>query len=206
MLEEQPEECRKPLAFKVLNATTNWVMKKGEWVNAPHIKVSFAKTLFFDPTKLYEKFSDKLDPYKRIHGLMASQVFPLIEGYCACGCGLLTRKYKTGANKFIKWATPDCHIIPYYVIGIINGQSATIRTCLSVYYGNVCSRCGKEGGEPDGRSENGLYADHIIPVKHGGGASWLSNYQWLCHTCHVDKTCEDFNHKRKSNYKPPTLF
>lgn len=55
---------------------------------------------------------------------------------------------------------------------------------------------------------NGIVAwikvDHVVPVKLGGGACWLSNYQLLCHDCHVGKTNTDFGWKAK--IEMPELF
>jgi 5-methylcytosine-specific restriction endonuclease McrA len=71
------------------------------------------------------------------------------------------------------------------VYRIIYGQPDTIKLYLKKYHGYKC-KCGRV---------RKMKADHIIPVKHGGGGCWLSNYQFLCHACHVHKTNEDFGWK-----------
>lgn len=51
-----------------------------------------------------------------------------------------------------------------------------------------------------------LKVDHIFPVKLGGGGGWLSNYQLLCHKCHVEKTNEDFGWKQPKKITQTSLF
>lgn len=45
-----------------------------------------------------------------------------------------------------------------------------------------CAQC---GAEPAGR--DGLELDHIVPVAEGG-ADGLDNLQWLCASCHAEKS------------------
>ena len=45
-----------------------------------------------------------------------------------------------------------------------------------------CAQC---GAEPTGR--DGLELDHIVPVAEGG-TDGLENLQWLCASCHVEKS------------------
>lgn len=45
-----------------------------------------------------------------------------------------------------------------------------------------CAQCGTE---PTGR--DGLELDHIVPVAEGG-TDGLGNLQWLCPSCHAEKS------------------
>ncbi|QNF35851.1 HNH endonuclease [Adhaeribacter swui] len=112
-------------------------------------------------------------------------MFPNYQnGQCSCGCGaaLLGRRKR--------WATDDCSQFALAVWAIIDGQVGKFEYFVAKYNGRKCAVC---------RSRRDLKVDHIVPVKHGGGGCWLSNYQLLCHSCHVQKTNKDFGWKQKDS-------
>jgi hypothetical protein len=137
------------------------------------------RVVFFDPTDFYSRV--KLDNYKRFPPVSITQIFPKTKGICGCGCNEKLTHRRT------RWATDECCNYAQAVWGIISGRPETIAFYLRRYYGDKCFRCD---------CTTDLKVDHIIPVKHGGGGGWLSNYQFLCHSCHVQKTNEDFGWKR----------
>ena len=142
----------------------------------------FKRVLFFNPAEIYER--TQVDVYRRIQNqLEFSILFPKKEGkLCACGCDALLSGRRT------RWATNECARFAAEVWRIIDGQTPHIAAYLRRYYGYSCAACGVT---------NSLKVDHIIPVKHGGGGSWLNNFQLLCHSCHVIKTNSDFGWKKK---------
>lgn len=138
---------------------------------------SINRVLFYDPSWIYENYHNQLDSKKRIQGIAMWKLFPKKEYQtCACGCGAAL----TGKKK--KWERGHGSIM-WNVISIINGQTSQAGWYLKYYYGDMCQHC-NENEWTD--------VDHIIPVKHGGGGCWLSNYQLLCNSCHKIKTKKDF--------------
>lgn len=149
------------------------------------------RVLEFDPSNIPTVYEFK--PFQRSHSIPIDRIFPLRDdGICACGCGQSLPKNRK------RWATQECQLYAVSVRFILAGSTATISRYLRIYYGWNCSKCGCEDKGHD-MGCNGIVSwikvDHIIPVKHGGGACWLSNYQLLCHDCHVGKTNKDFNWK-----------
>lgn len=149
------------------------------------------RVLMFDPINLPNLF--KPNPYKRFQHVDITILFPSEGGLCACGCKQVVHKPR------YRWATDECQYFAVAIRRIVYGAQDTIASYLRLYYGWECSRCGcNDKGHDYGA--NGVVAwikvDHIIPVKLGGGACWLSNYQLLCHDCHVGKTNDDFNWKK----------
>ena len=140
--------------------------------------------MFFDPTLIYEKLGSLFDPHKRIQkgDFPIDMFFPKIEGLCACGCG------KVLSGRRTVWASSDCSNFAYDIRAIILGYS-TYKKYVWRYFGKNCIKCG---------TNEKVYYDHIIPVKHGGGSCWLSNFQPLCKLCHNKKTNEDFGWKEFS--------
>lgn len=55
----------------------------------------------------------------------------------------------------------------------------------------LCRRC-----EAKGVITAATVPDHIIALDNGG-TDEDSNIQCLCHPCHVDKTAEDFGHRKR---------
>jgi 5-methylcytosine-specific restriction endonuclease McrA len=159
------------------------------------------RVLQFDPSNVPNQFMPK--PYKRHQFVSIGNLFPDIDGLCSCGCG----KELTGRRS--RWATNDCQNYAVAVRFILAGHTNTIKRYMRLYYGWKCSQCGcSDKGHEMGA--NGTVAwikiDHIVPVKHGGGACWLSNYQLLCHDCHTGKTNNDFGWRNQKSIKPPELF
>lgn len=150
------------------------------------------RVLKFDPSNVPNIFNFKTR--QRNHSISIERIFPLRDdGVCACGCG------QKLPSRRKRWATDDCQNYAVAVRFIIAGSTSTIARYLRLYYGWNCFECGCQDKGHD-MGHNGVVSwikiDHIIPVKHGGGACWLSNYQLLCHDCHVSKTKKDFNWKQ----------
>ncbi len=145
------------------------------------------RVLFIDPKPIYDRI--KVDHFKRNQGVSISDMFPVNEKICGCGCGAEI----TGRKR--RWATDDCKYFAQAVWAIINGYSETISSYLSLYHGVVaCIECGLTDSYKEyanGMSVNSVHKDHIIPVFKGGGGCWLSNYQYLCDSCHKQKTKND---------------
>ncbi|MDB5261873.1 MAG: endonuclease, partial [Adhaeribacter sp.] len=99
------------------------------------------------------------------------------DGFCSCGCGSAL----TGRRR--RWSSDDCTKFATTVWAIIDGQAGVFEYYVAKYQGRKCAGCG---------SRRDLKVDHVMPVKHGGGGCWLSNFQLLCHPCHVNKTKIDF--------------
>lgn len=171
-LEVQPDNCRIPLKGKELP----------EYVK-PHVK----RVMFFDPTEVYKRIADKLDPYKRHQNIKVHNTFPKKEnGLCGCGCG----KELTGRRT--RWVTEECGLFAYYVNNIIKGDSDLVRRLILRYYfdgSEFCTECGVNW-------EGKIQIDHTVAVMNGGGGCWLSNYNPLCSDCHKDKTKLDFKSKK----------
>jgi 5-methylcytosine-specific restriction endonuclease McrA len=142
-----------------------------------------SRVIFFDPTPVYRRL--KINFYKRIQShLDFKDLFPdRKDGLCSCGCGTAL----TGRRR--RWAADDCAKFALAVWAVIDGQAGSFEYYVAKYHGKKCARC---------RSRRDLRVDHIVPVKHGGGGCWLSNFQLLCHTCHVGKTNKDFGWKQKA--------
>lgn len=141
-----------------------------------------SRVLFFDPAFIYARLA--INPYHRTQTHLAfKEVFPDYQnGLCSCGCGIALM----GRRK--RWATNYCATFALAVWAIIDGQAGKFEYFVAKYNGQKCAVC---------RSRRSLKVDHIVPVKHGGGGCWLSNYQLLCHSCHVNKTNKDFGWKQK---------
>jgi len=172
LFEIQPPECRKQLTFETSKITTK-------------SKV-FKRILNFDPTSLYEKInqSKKLNPFKRFCKIEFSILFPKIEGVCGCGC----EQKLTGRRS--RWASSDCQRFATSVYHIITGKATFLRKLRKIIIGGYfCEICFKDKVD--------LELDHLIPIKHGGGGSWLSNYQFKCKACHRIKTNNDFGFQPK---------
>lgn len=117
-----------------------------------------------------------LNPYKRYQvGLHMEFLFPTRkDGRCSCGCS----KKIEGRRK--KWHNDDCRRNALNQFHIIKGDTEVIRAQLFQLEQGYCRNCGVY-------SEN-WEADHITPVRQGGGACGLDNFQTLCADCHKEKT------------------
>ncbi len=143
----------------------------------------YERVLFLDPKELYERIGDKINLTKRHAGVQMEDLFPKIEGRCACGC---EKAPPSGKGWQRKWAHNDCQDFASDVLSIINNYFGKPAYYISLYSGKKCCQC---------ESKIDLELDHIVGVKQGGGGCWLSNYRWLCKVCHNDKTNKDFNRK-----------
>ncbi|HZL11559.1 MAG TPA: HNH endonuclease signature motif containing protein [Prolixibacteraceae bacterium] len=116
-----------------------------------------------------------IDYYRRYQkGLTLNDVYKSNSGFCACGCG------KELVGRQIKWASVECRDMAYVLFAIRQGNIDIIRVELFKRDKGFCYQCGVY--------DNYWEADHIIPVKFGGGGCNLSNYQTLCKVCHKEKT------------------
>jgi 5-methylcytosine-specific restriction endonuclease McrA len=145
------------------------------------------RVLFLDPKPIYDRI--KVDHFKRIQSVSISSIFPENGNFCGCGCGAELK----GRRR--RWATDSCKFFAQAVCAIINGHSEIISSYLSLYHGAVaCVECGLTDAYKEycnGLCVSSIHKDHITPVYKGGGGCWLSNYQYLCDTCHKQKTKTD---------------
>lgn len=130
----------------------------------------------FDPAVVYERI--QVDVYsRRQENLSMEKLFPKrLDNVCGCGCEAPLVGRRT------RWATEDCAIFASAVYGIIYGGVDLIRRYKRAYTPRCCESCGETSYNWDPQ------LDHIIPVCLGGGGCWLNNYQFLCPSCHKQKT------------------
>lgn len=178
-------EVISPLPFKSIDHDP-WIVERH-----PNKIPVYERVLFFDPTTLYERVVDKINPTKRHQGLQMEDIFPKqSEPLCACGCGEIpkhgTDKMKDGSEKswHRKWASDACQSFASDVLSIMNNYFGKPAFYVSFYHGEKCAECDETSM---------LELDHVVGVKHGGGACWLSNYKWLCKTHHTKKTNKSFS-------------
>ena len=156
------------------------------------------RVIFLDPTPFYDRAAYLLDPFARQQKSLDFKVlWPKSTQVCSCGCGKQLPERRT------RWATDSCNAYANQVDRIIRGDLAVVRRYLDLYYGKACAHCKRSDRQiydeeirhlpahHHRRKINTLSVDHIIPVSQGGGGSWLSNFQFLCHNCHVIKTRQD---------------
>lgn len=175
LFSEQPAWCRAPLPLRDFSIFGNKTVR----------------ILSFDPTPVYDRISNLIDPYTRTQAMVQiDDIFPSPIGkVCACGCGhkLTGRQTRYASEACGEWCSD--------ISGIIRGHSGTVNLFFRQYnriihgFSDFCIRCESTDQE--------TFVDHIVPVKYGGGGCWLSNYQLLCHRCHRIKTCQDFGLKKK---------
>lgn len=185
-LDSQPAACRTTLPYRKIN----W---NGVLSSEHHDKVAF-----YDPSDLYARIHEKLDPFARRQDLAIRTSFPNEKGICGCGCQVALTGRRT------RWATEDCMEWASSIHLIIVGDNQLIAFYLRAYYGDKCNWCDRTPNQIYNEdlahlsyddpqwNRSYLMVDHIFPVAKGGGGSWLINYQLLCHKCHVEKTNEDF--------------
>lgn len=165
----QPEWCREPLPLKII--------KHSEWSIEQGYAAKWDRVLGFDPICIYDRIWEQINPFQRVLSIPVAQMFPSIEGYCACGCGV-----ELGGARY-RWANDMCRSFAWDIRSIICNTHQIPGKYIDRYYGNDCIKCGESGYHD---------LDHIVGVKHGGGGCWLSNYQYLCKKCHRTKTNKDF--------------
>lgn len=118
-------------------------------------------------------------------GLTLGDIYPSIDGYCACGCGtILTLRQR-------KWASTACRDNAFNNFAIIKGDSSLIRHHLYLIDQGACRNCGE--------ITEYWQADHIIPVCQGGGGLGINNFQTLCLDCHKEKTYKVSHHNAISS-------
>ncbi|PSR54116.1 hypothetical protein AHMF7605_11600 [Adhaeribacter arboris] len=116
-----------------------------------------------------------VDNYSRYQkNLNLEDLFPVLSGVCACGCGNLLD------NPRKKWYSNKCRDNSYIQFAIIKGNTGIIRKLLYQLDQGACRNCGV--------ITPNWQADHILPVSNGGGACGISNFQTLCQDCHKEKT------------------
>ena len=143
--------------------------------------------LYYDPAPIYKNIHTSLNPYSRHNTFKTIDAFPNKEDKsCACGCG------KAIPSRSSRYHHPSHREIISGVFLIISGNVQSISAYMEIYYNRCCASCGKTFGW-----DLACEIDHIIGVKHGGGGSWLSNYQPMCKKCHREKTNADFGFKQE---------
>lgn len=167
-------ELIKPLPFKKIEIPA-WFIERPERIEYWENRL---RLIFFDPSQVYARAEGLIDPFKRTQGKLESKIlFPLrSDGICRCGCERQTKEKHL-------WYSQACQNFAYRVYGIISYGTAEIKHLIQLYYGKKCTNCDNDWCD----------IDHIIPVKHGGGGCWLSNFMPLCKSCHKIKTKKDFN-------------
>lgn len=119
----------------------------------------------------------KLDKYSRVQKITFNELFPYRDDKkCRCGCN----KVVIYPKRF--WASKDCSSRASMTYLFLKGDSTTIRYLVRERDKKVCIVCKKKieiGEDWD--------ADHIVPVKQGGGGCSLDNFQTLCKYHHKQK-------------------
>lgn len=116
-----------------------------------------------------------IDTRKRYQiGLTLGEVFPSIDGFCACGCGSPLNSRQR------KWSSIACRDNAFNHFAVVKGDTSLIRHNLYLTDKGACRSCGEITED--------WQADHIIPVCKGGGGLDISNFQTLCLNCHKEKT------------------
>ena len=86
-------DLRDQLPPKEINYS-DWELKYPDYIDKCN------RVLAFDPTDVYSRIT--IDPYKRIHSIPISEMFPDIEGSCACGCGKPPRRRWARSLRFLE--------------------------------------------------------------------------------------------------------
>lgn len=134
-----------------------------------------------------------INHFKRYQvGLTLNDLYPKIDGYCACGCNRPLLKPSR------KWFSTECRTKAYLNFAVIKGDNFVIREQLFLRDNGACRCCGEITATWE--------ADHIIPVYMGGGGLGLDNFQTLCEYCHNKKTYKVGQRKAISSQAASTLF
>lgn len=174
-----------PLAHKEIEmpAHINTESRKQVWENN-------IRLLFFNPKPIYNRIGYLINTTERIQSKLSLELlFPKrTDKICRCGCGRPCKR---------SWHSEQCSDFAFGVYSIICYGTSRVQPLMNLYHGRECQMC-KDNWWED--------IDHIIPVKHGGGGCWLSNYMPLCKQCHKDKTKKDFNWKEYKPTNPTSLI
>ena len=123
-----------------------------------------------------------INHFKRYQaGLTLNDIYPKVDGYCACGCNMPLIKPSK------KWFSKKCRDNSFINFSIIKGDNYIIREQLFIRDQGACKLCGEITEKWE--------ADHIIPVSKGGGGKGLNNFQTLCKYCHAKKTNYKLSHQ-----------
>jgi|TARA_B110000908_G_C10223161_1_gene436459 5-methylcytosine-specific restriction endonuclease McrA len=171
--------------FKVIPLKYRKALPKGKIPK--NIKPELRRVFEYNPSQLYKLINEKRirNPYIRRQSINMTSIFPKKKTYCNCGCG----KKLTGKQR--RWASKECIKFVGLIYGIVAGDSQVLRYLIGSYYGYYCVDC------KCNQFKCTLELDHIFPVKWGGGIGWLSNYSFLCTSCHREKTNKDFGFSKK---------
>lgn len=173
-----------PLAYKELVMPEHYDTTEGRkrWD-------SLIRVMFYNPQKIYNRVGYLINPYERIQSkLNLELLFPKrTDKICRCGCERPCKR---------SWHDVHCSTFAFRVYSIICYGTNTIQPLMKLYYGSKCQMCNEDYWED---------IDHVIPVKHGGGGCWLSNYKPVCKSCHKDKTKKDFKWKEYKTDNQETL-
>jgi len=135
----------------------------------------------------------QLNPFVRYQKeLKLIDLYPSLQGLCACGCGEKLSGKKT------RWHSVNCSDHAYKQFTVSKGNNQAIRESVYERDNGFCKHCGVY--------DEKWQADHILPVHIGGGACSLSNYQTLCYDCHLEKTYKDCHHKLYSSQDASNLL
>ena len=118
-------------------------------------------------------------------GLKMHNLFPSIEGKCACGCGSKLEGKQT------RWASHECNDRAYQLFAILKGNTGAIRKIIFERDEGFCHSCGA--------FDDKWEVDHIIEIREGGGACGLENLQTLCPDCHNQKTADTYVSLKEKN-------
>lgn len=134
-----------------------------------------------------------INPFLRYQaGLTLNDLFPKINGFCACGCGNQLSKARR------KWYSDKCRDMAFITFAIIKGDTTIIRQQLFQIDMGACRMCSE--------ITDNWQADHILPVIEGGAACDLSNFQTLCIKCHTEKTYKLSHHNAISSQAASIFF
>jgi hypothetical protein len=123
-------------------------------------------------------------------GLTMDEVFPKMNGQCACGCGEIL------VGKRSKWASDHCRDNAFIEFSIIKGNTKIIRHEIFIRDKGFCHNCGQY--------DINWQVDHITPVKNGGSGCHIDKLQTLCLDCHKIKTYILFHQREISSHAAMT--
>ena len=81
-------------------------------------EVNLSRVLFYNPTEIYKRMV--FDHFKRHNRLTTEQMFPKIDGICACGCG------KKLSPSRVKWHSSDCSNFAFIITCIVGDRKGVV--------------------------------------------------------------------------------